>query len=43
MLVLSIYNYKKSIYDLKQKFLIILDTSVAFKYECYFISTNGTP
>ena len=43
MLFLQIYKYGKSIYDLKQKNLLIsdtknmliLNTNVTFKYECY--------
>ena len=51
MYVVLIYKYEKSIYDLKQKSLLISDTenmlisntNVTFKYECYLFSTNGTP
>ena len=43
MSFLQIYKYRKSIYDLKQKNLLIsdtknmliLNTNVTFKYECY--------
>ena len=51
MYVVLIYKYEKSIYDLKQKSLLISDTenmlisntNVTFKYECYLFPTNGTP
>ena len=51
MYVVLIYKYEKSIYDLKQKSLLISDTknmlisntNVTFKYQCYIFSTNGTP
>ena len=43
MYVVLIYKYEKSIYDLKQKSLLISDTknmlisntNVTFKYQCY--------